>query len=116
LRWLAAVTRRILPLPIAIYAFFFESTSLKQLHGEGYLVRFLDEYIGDINSSPQHTANYIRLFQELDAHSLYHLLRRIDQPTLIVSGLLDILTPAYQSFELARYIFTNMIHSRIVIT
>lgn len=46
--------------------------------------------------------NYLRLFQELDAHSVYHLLRNINHETLIISGLLDILTPAYQSREMCR--------------
>lgn len=46
--------------------------------------------------------NYLRLFQELDAHSAYHLLPDIHAPALVVSGLFDPLTPAYQSREMAR--------------
>ena len=46
--------------------------------------------------------NFLRLFQELDAHSAYHLLPEITAPALVVSGLLDVLTPAYQSREMAR--------------
>jgi 3-oxoadipate enol-lactonase len=46
--------------------------------------------------------NYLRLFQELDAHSAYHLLPEINAPALIVSGALDVLTPSYQSREMAR--------------
>ncbi len=46
--------------------------------------------------------NFLRLFQELDAHSVYHLLRDIDQPALIVSGAWDLLTPAYQSHVMAK--------------
>ncbi len=46
--------------------------------------------------------NYLRLFQELDAHSAYHLLPEIKAPALVVSGLFDPLTPAYQSEEMAR--------------
>ena len=46
--------------------------------------------------------NYLRLFQELDAHSAYHLLPKIHTPTLVVSGKLDFLTPSYQSDEMAR--------------
>jgi pimeloyl-ACP methyl ester carboxylesterase len=45
--------------------------------------------------------NYLRLFQELDAHSAYHLLPEISAPTLIVSGAFDFLTPAYQSRQMA---------------
>ena len=46
--------------------------------------------------------NYMRLFQELDAHSVYHLLPEIDAPALVVSGALDFLTPAFQSRQIAR--------------
>lgn len=46
--------------------------------------------------------NFLRLFQELDAHSAYHLLPDIHAPALIVSGMFDPLTPAYQSREMAR--------------
>ncbi len=58
------------------------------------------QYISDIFSTD--FGNYLRLFQELDAHSVYHLLPEIDHPVLIISGLLDPLTPAYQSFEMEK--------------
>ena len=45
---------------------------------------------------------YLRMFQELDAHSVYHHLREIPHPTLLISGSLDPLTPAYQSREMLR--------------
>jgi len=57
--------------------------------------RYMDDVLGP--SFP----NYLRLFQELDAHSTYHLLREIDAPALVVSGMFDILTPPYQSKEIA---------------
>lgn len=62
------------------------------------LERYFDDVLGPSFE------NFLRLFQELDAHSTYHLLREIDAPTLVVSGLLDILTPAYQSRQIARRI------------
>lgn len=46
--------------------------------------------------------NYLRLFQELDAHSVYHLLRDIQTPALVIAGALDPLAPAYQSKEIAK--------------
>lgn len=46
--------------------------------------------------------NYLRLFQELDAHSVYHHLKDIRAPALVVSGTFDVLTPAYQSRQIAR--------------
>jgi pimeloyl-ACP methyl ester carboxylesterase len=38
----------------------------------------------------------------LDTHSVFHLLDEITHPTLIFSGCMDVLTPAYHSFEMAR--------------
>jgi len=58
------------------------------------------QYMKDIFATD--FGNYLRLFQELDAHSAYHLLREIPHRTLIISGLLDYLTPAYQSREMKR--------------
>lgn len=49
----------------------------------------------------KHTANYLKLAACLDAHSCYHVLDEIRQPTLIFAGMLDVLTPAYHSFEMA---------------
>jgi pimeloyl-ACP methyl ester carboxylesterase len=60
----------------------------------------LKRYYEDVLGPSFHT--YMRLFQELDAHSAYHLLPEITQPTLVVSGWLDFLTPAYQSYEIAK--------------
>ena len=57
--------------------------------------RYMDDVLGP--SFP----NYLRLFQELDAHSTYHLLREIEAPALVISGMLDILTPPYQSRDIA---------------
>ncbi len=57
--------------------------------------RYMDDVLGP--SFP----NFLRLFQELDAHSTYHLLREIEAPALVISGMLDILTPPYQSKEIA---------------
>lgn len=57
--------------------------------------------------------NYLRLFQELDAHSAYHLLPDIHAPALVVSGLMDPLTPAYQSEEMARRL-PDATHLRLV--
>ncbi len=70
------------------------------------LARYFDDVLGDS------FVNFLRLFQELDAHSVYHLLREIEHPTLVVSGLLDALTPAYQSGEIARRM-PNAEHLRI---
>jgi len=46
--------------------------------------------------------HFMHLFQELDAHSVYHVLPEITAPALVVSGALDPLTPARQSREMAK--------------
>lgn len=65
------------------------------------LVPAYRQYLTDIFSG-QNFRNYLGLFQELDAHSVLHHLRDIPHRTLLISGRLDILTPAYQSHEMAR--------------
>ncbi|MFW5921202.1 MAG: alpha/beta fold hydrolase [Polyangiales bacterium] len=60
------------------------------------LRRYLDDVLGESFE------NYMRLFQELDAHSVYHLLPDIEAPALVVSGALDILAPSRQSREMAK--------------
>jgi pimeloyl-ACP methyl ester carboxylesterase len=66
----------------------------------GHHRKILRQYFDDV-LGPSFT-NYLRLFQELDAHSMYHLLPEISAPALVISGALDLLTPARQSFEMAR--------------
>lgn len=60
------------------------------------LRRYMDDVLGPSFD------NFMRLFQELDAHSVYHLLPDIDTPALVISGAFDVLTPARQSREIAR--------------
>jgi pimeloyl-ACP methyl ester carboxylesterase len=60
------------------------------------LRRYFDDVLGPSFE------NFMRLFQELDAHGAYHLLPEIDAPALIVSGALDLLTPMRQSIEMQR--------------
>ena len=58
------------------------------------------QYMRDITTT--RTDTFLRLFQELDAHSVYHELPPIDAPTTVISGGFDYLTPAYQSRHIAR--------------
>lgn len=90
-----------------IYSFFLGSPFLRELLGTDYLVNFFDEYVGGVVSSPRHSENYMRLVLEMNAHSVYHQLRYIQQSTLILSGLLDPLTPCYLSYEMSRLIPNN---------
>ncbi|MBF0117966.1 MAG: alpha/beta hydrolase [Desulfobacterales bacterium] len=70
------------------------------LRGNGKIKYAINQYVSDVLSTD--ISNYLRLFQELDAHSAYHYLREIKQPTLVIWGDLDLLTPAYQSKEIVR--------------
>jgi 3-oxoadipate enol-lactonase len=74
---------------------------LARVYQNPSLVPAYRQYLTDIFSG-NNFCNYLGLFQELDAHSVLHHLRDIGQRTLLISGRLDFLTPAYQSFEMAR--------------
>ncbi|MFB6345772.1 MAG: alpha/beta fold hydrolase [bacterium] len=58
------------------------------------------QYVKDIFGTD--LKNYLRLFQELDAHSVYHKLPEIKAPALVFSGGLDVLTPTYDSKKIHR--------------
>jgi hypothetical protein len=60
----------------------------------------MERYMREV-FDPRTFPNYLRLFQELDAHSVLHHLRDIHVPALVVSGAWDWLTPAYQSHVIA---------------
>jgi pimeloyl-ACP methyl ester carboxylesterase len=63
--------------------------------------KMLERYRSDVFEG-EYFHNFLRLFQELDGHSAYHHLKEIDAPALVISGAFDLLTPAYQSREIAR--------------
>ena len=65
------------------------------------LVPFLQRFNDDLFSR-HHFSNFLRLFQELDAHSVYHRLRGIPHRALVAYGDLDFLTPGYQSRDIIR--------------
>jgi 3-oxoadipate enol-lactonase len=65
------------------------------------LVPAYRQYLTDIFAD-HNFCNYLGLFQELDGHSVLHHLRHIPQRTLLISGRLDVMTPSYQSYEMAR--------------
>ena len=65
------------------------------------LPQVIENYAEDVFNE-YNFPNFLRLVQELDAHSVYHHLREMRHKTLIISGGMDLLTPAYQSREMAR--------------
>jgi hypothetical protein len=78
--------------------------SPRQFTGPTYLWEFFNSYLSELVSSPKSLTSTLRLFQELDSHSVFHLLPSISQPVLIISGALDGVTPAMQSVQIARRI------------
>ena len=75
-------------------------------YGDTYLLDLLDAYMGRICVSEKNMRHWLRMFQELNAHSVFHLLPSIESthPVLIISGFWDMITPPMQSVELARRI------------
>ncbi|MBI9075418.1 MAG: alpha/beta hydrolase [Desulfatibacillum sp.] len=70
------------------------------LRGSPYFTEVLQQYADDVLGDSFN--NYLRLFQELDAHSVYHNLPEILHPALVIWGDLDPLTPAYLSRRIRR--------------
>jgi len=94
---------------LPIYARLFGSPYMQKLAGDSYLFDFMTNYTGHIYNDERNCQNWLRLFQELDAHSVYHLLPQLEHPTLVISGFLDVLTPALQSAQIAARM-PNAIH------
>ena len=61
---------------------------------EWYTVTYFTDFF---NHGIQHSVNYLKMPAQLDCHSCFHLLHEIKNPTLIVTGMLDFITPAYHS-------------------
>ncbi len=77
------------------------SKTLKFLWKNPDLPQFTEWFFNDVFQK-NNFRNILKLLQELDAHSVYHHLREIRQPALVISGGLDIITPRYQSKEMYR--------------
>ena len=104
---LRLVLSGIMTLWLPVYTKIFGSKLMTRLDGADYFQIFLRNYLGPLFENEKDTRslkNYLRLFLELNAWSVYHLLPDIKIPTLLVSGLMDMLTPAMQSVEIARRI------------
>lgn len=81
-------------------AFWLRKRLIRKKHST--LTLGMRQYVNDVTQT--RVENFLHLFQQLDAHSVYHLLPEVKAPTLVISGGLDYLTPAYQSREIARRI------------
>ena len=89
-----ALLTRLIELPTVLVATI--TAGLKSRKLRPIMRQYYDDVLGDSYE------NFLRLFQELDAHSVYHLLREIQTPSLVISGALDVLAPPYQSREMAQ--------------
>jgi len=58
---------------------------------------YVEEYLCN---GAEHLRNYLDFTVELDKHSVYDKLHTIKNKTLILTGFLDFLTPAYVSYEI----------------
>lgn len=86
------------------YTRMFGSKMMKKIEGDNYFGDFMKSYIGSICSSQSNLESWLQLFQEIDAHSVYHLLHTITHPMLLISGYLDFTTPPMQSTEMSRQV------------
>ena len=75
---------------------------MKHVQGEDFFLEWFQMYIGGLAQDDKSAASYCRLFQELHAHSTYHLLNMIENNVLLISGGIDYLTPPYLMKEMAQ--------------
>jgi pimeloyl-ACP methyl ester carboxylesterase len=88
-----ALMARLTELPTVLIATI--TAGLKSRKLRPIIRQYMSDVLGDSYE------NFLRLFQELDAHSVYHLLRNIETPSLVIAGALDVLAPPYQSREIS---------------
>ncbi|GBG34995.1 Epoxide hydrolase 3 [Hondaea fermentalgiana] len=72
------------------------------LSGEDYFAQITRQYLGGVSMNEKTSRNYCQFFQELDAHSVQHLMHKVEHPVLLLSGRFDYFTPPYHMSEMAR--------------
>jgi len=104
LRVLRRVAMVLIPTAVRLYVKLLGSRLLKdvKMFGERYVEATFTAFLNHITATEKSMASYLWLFQELNAHSIYHLLGCIEQEALLISGLFDLLLPAYQMWEMQR--------------
>ena len=80
------------PVPLSFPLYLF--SSLPFSHSQQPLLTSPHRYLSDVadmrdewKDGKAHTRNYFKLAQSTDAHSVYHCLDEIHQPTLVVAGM-----------------------------
>mmetsp|Transcript_5317 Transcript_5317/g.10842 ORF Transcript_5317/g.10842 Transcript_5317/m.10842 type:complete len:464 (-) Transcript_5317:195-1586(-) len=104
LRILRSLALPLIPTAVRFYVWLLGSRLLKQsqFFGKRYVEKTLLDLLNHLCLDEKTMATYLWLFQELNAHSVFHLLGSIKQQTLLVSGLFDLLLPAYHMWEMER--------------
>lgn len=72
--------------------------------GTDFLKNFCNNFFGAMFTGRKKFIRYFTCYGELDAHNGYDALAKIKVPTLIISGLFDVVTPARLSFTMAKRI------------
>mmetsp|Transcript_118739 Transcript_118739/g.369944 ORF Transcript_118739/g.369944 Transcript_118739/m.369944 type:complete len:460 (+) Transcript_118739:108-1487(+) len=112
LRTLRAMSLPLIPTVVRLYVWLLGSRLLKhsQFFGKRYMEKTLVDLLNHLCDDEKTMETYLWLFQELNAHSVYHLLGSVHQQTLLISGLFDVLLPPYHMWEMER----QMPHARHV--
>jgi len=84
-----------------VFCSLFGSPMLRKVLGPNYLYEFWSSYMAGLDPArgTRNLEHFLLTFQEINSHSAFHLLDAIDQPTIVLSGLLDPLLPALVSGE-----------------
>jgi len=112
LRAVRSLALPLIPTVVRLYVWLMGSRLLKQsqFFGKRYMEKTLTDLLNHVCDDEKTMETYLWLFQELNAHSAYHHLGFVRQQTLLISGLFDVLLPAYHMWEMER----RMPHARHV--
>mmetsp|Transcript_81421 Transcript_81421/g.264343 ORF Transcript_81421/g.264343 Transcript_81421/m.264343 type:complete len:426 (-) Transcript_81421:9-1286(-) len=104
LRTLRRVSLFLIPTVVRLYVRCLGSRLLKvsRIFGNQYVETTLVDLLDHLCQDEKTMETYLWLFQELNAHSVYHLLGSVEQDSLLISGMFDILLPPYHMWEMQR--------------
>lgn len=74
----------------------------KVFEDKDYMLHIWNGYLGGICSNTKTMKAFLRGFQDLDAHTTAHLMHQLGHPTLLIAGLWDVFTPAYNMAVMRR--------------
>lgn len=105
LRRFRSMALYLIPTVVRLYVWLLGSRLLKEqrVFGDRYVEMTFLDLLNHLCQDEKTMATYLWLFQELNAHSVYHLLGFVKQEALLISGLFDVLLPAYHMWEMERH-------------